>query len=174
MLETLVLTSLWLHDKIKLVTYHHAPVPHIQDRVVWQFLYIKLLGDFFVLHENGPSNSQAYILCCVYSTAQNICLRVGCAKSALYGTKCTLESRMCKKYSIQHKMYAREWDVQKVLYTAQNVCSRVGCAKSALYSTKCMAVFVNQTLRRTFCALYGTFVYIKLSGVHVITKMVCS
>ena len=35
-------------------------------------------------------------------------------------------------------MYAREWDVQKVLYTAQNVRSRVRCAKSALYSTKCM------------------------------------
>ena len=34
-------------------------------------------------------------------------------------TKCTLESGMCKKCSIQHKMYAREWDVQKVLYTTQ-------------------------------------------------------
>ena len=45
---------------------------------------------------------------------------------------------MCKKCSIQHKMYAREWNVQKVLYTAQNVRSRVGCAKSVLYSTKCM------------------------------------
>ena len=44
---------------------------------------------------------------------------------------------MCKKCSIQHKMYAGEQDVQKVLYTAQNVRSRVGCAKSALYSTKC-------------------------------------
>ena len=85
--------------------------------------------------------------------SQNVRSRVGCAKSALYSTKCTLESGMCKKCSIQHKcmlesgmckkcsiqhkMYAREWDVQKVLYTAQNVCSRVGCAKSALYSTKC-------------------------------------
>ena len=29
-----------------------------------------------------------------------------CAKSALYNTKCMLESRMCKKCSIQHKMYA--------------------------------------------------------------------
>ena len=29
-------------------------------------------------------------------------------ESALYRTKCTPESRMCKKCSIQHKMYARE------------------------------------------------------------------
>ena len=29
-------------------------------------------------------------------TAQNVRSRVGCAKSALYGTKCTLESEMCK------------------------------------------------------------------------------
>ena len=54
----------------------------------------------------------------VLYTAQNVRSRVGCAKSALYSTKCTLESGMCKKCSIQHKMYAREWDVQKVLYTA--------------------------------------------------------
>ena len=74
----------------------------------------------------------------VLYTAQNVRLRVGCAKSALYSTKCTPESGMCKKCSIQHKMYAREWDVQKVLYTAQNVRSRVGCAISALCSTKCM------------------------------------
>ena len=58
----------------------------------------------------------------VLYTAQTVCLRVGCAKSALYSTKCTLESGMCKKCSIQHKMYDQEWDVQKVLYTAQNVC----------------------------------------------------
>ena len=31
------------------------------------------------------------------------------------------ESLMCKKYHIEHKMYAQEFDVQKVLYTAQYV-----------------------------------------------------
>ena len=40
--------------------------------------------------------------------------------------------------SIQHKMYARERDVQKVLHTAQNARPRVGCAKSASNSTKRM------------------------------------
>ena len=84
-------------------------------------------------------------------TAQNVRSRVGCAKSALYSTKCTLKSWMCKNCSIQHKMYARELDVQKLLYTAQNVRSRVGCAKIALYSTKC-------TLDSGMCksALYST------------------
>ena len=38
---------------------------------------------------------------------------------------------------IQHKMYAGERDVQKVLYAAQNVRWGASCAKSALYSTKC-------------------------------------
>ena len=77
-------------------------------------------------------------------TAQNVRLRLGCAKSALYGaksalygTKCMLEIRMCKKCSIRHKMHAGEWDMQKVLYTAQNVRWRLGCVKSALYGTKC-------------------------------------
>ena len=32
----------------------------------------------------------------VLYTAQNVRLRVRCAKSALYGTKCTLERGMCK------------------------------------------------------------------------------
>ena len=31
------------------------------------------------------------------------------------------ESVAYKSCSIQRKMYAREWDVQKVLYTAQNI-----------------------------------------------------
>ena len=35
-------------------------------------------------------------------------------------------------------MYAREFDVQKVLYMAQNVRLRVPWAKSALYGTRCM------------------------------------
>ena len=73
----------------------------------------------------------------VLYTAQNVRLRLVCAKSALYSTKCTLKSLMCKKCSIQHKMYTREFDVQKVLYTAQNVHLRLVCPKSALYSTKC-------------------------------------
>ena len=85
----------------------------------------------------------------VLYTEQNVCSRVGCAKSALYRTKCTLESRMCKKCSIQHKMYAQESDVQKGLYTAQNVRSRVGCSKSTLNNTKCS----HPTLERTFCAV---------------------
>ena len=35
-------------------------------------------------------------------------------KSRQGSTKCTPESSMCKKYSTQHKMYAREFHVQKV------------------------------------------------------------
>ena len=76
----------------------------------------------------------------VLYTAQNVRWRVGCAKSALYSTNCMLENGTCKKCSIQHKMYAREYDVRKVLYTAQNVRLRVGCAKTAIYSTKCMHI----------------------------------
>ena len=73
----------------------------------------------------------------VLYTAQNVRRRVRCAESALYSTKCTMESEMCKsalystkctmereiskKCSIQHKMYVGERDEQKVLYTAQNV-----------------------------------------------------
>ena len=37
-------------------------------------------------------------------TARNVHSRVGCAKSALYSTKCTLESRMCKNCSIQQNL----------------------------------------------------------------------
>ena len=80
---------------------------------------------------------------CVH-TAQ-IHSRVGCAKSALYSTKCTLESGMCKKYSIQHKMYTREWDMQKVLYTAQNVRSRVRCAKAVIIHVRvCVCVWFGE------------------------------
>ena len=75
----------------------------------------------------------------VLYTAQNVRWGASCAKSALYSTKCTLGSEMCKKCSMHHKMYAGERDVQKVLYAAQNVhvCWRERCAKNALYSTKC-------------------------------------
>ena len=52
--------------------------------------------------------SRIYTAQNVRYTAQNVRPRVRCAKSALYGTKCTLESGMCKKRSIQHKMYTRE------------------------------------------------------------------
>ena len=65
----------------------------------------------------------------VLYTTQNVRWRVGCAKSALYSTKCTLESGM---YHFQCKMYARECDMQKVLYTSQNVRLRVGCARTTI------------------------------------------
>ena len=75
----------------------------------------------------------------VLYTAQNVCSRVGCAKSALYGTKCTLESGMCKKCSILHKMYAGESDVQKVHALYNTKCTlESGVCKKCSNSTKCM------------------------------------
>ena len=46
-------------------------------------------------------------------------------------------AHMSVMYKLSLKMYAGEWDVQKLLFSAQNVCLGVRCAKSALYSTKC-------------------------------------
>ena len=109
----------------------------------------------------------------VLYTAQNVRSRVGCAKSALYNTKCTLESRMFKKCSTQCKMRKKKvlYPAQnarlriRVLYTAQNVRSKVGCTKrqflyiefSGIHFVLKMAIFVHGTLKSTFCAVYGSF-----------------
>ena len=92
----------------------------------------------------------------VLYTAQNVHSRVGCAKSALYNTKCTLESRMFKKCSTQHKMRKKS-ALSSTKCTLEN--------KSALYSTKCMlesrmykkTVFVHRILRHTFRLENGSF-----------------
>ena len=57
----------------------------------------------------------------VLYTAQNACLRVGCAKSALYSKKCTLEStsviyKSCSHYNILTHMYVMELIANLTLY----------------------------------------------------------
>ena len=84
--------------------------------------------------ENGSfstSYSQAYILCCIryiaLSSARfvlksaNFVHHNGSIILLLCITKRTLESAMYKNCGCT-EMYARKYDVQKVLYTAQNVC----------------------------------------------------
>ena len=81
--------------------------------------------------ENGSfctSYSQAYILCCIryiaLSSARFVLKSAICVHHngsiLLCITKRTLESAMYKNCGCT-EMYARKYDVQKVLYTAQNV-----------------------------------------------------
>ena len=106
----------------------------------------------------------------VLYTAQNVHSRVGCAKSALYNTKCTLESRMFKKCSTQRKMRKKS-TLSSTKCTLEN--------KSALYSTKCTleskmykkTVFVHRILRHIFRLENGSFLYMALSRVHFVLYM---
>ena len=98
---------------------------------------------------------------------------------ALYGTFCTSHSQAYISCSIRHFLHVLLSGVHFVLYTAL-------FARPTLRRTF-RALFAHQTLKRTFCALYGTFctsnsqayiscsiwqfLYIKFSSVHFVLYM---
>ena len=120
-----------------------------------------------------------------FFSAQNVCLRVRCTKTALYSTKCKLSWYKAVFVHLTLKFTLCAVKANFCAYHSQTYKKKAVFAHLTLKRKFCTenTVFVHLTFRCTFCAAYGSFctshsqayilcgkkkfLYISLSSVHL-------